>query len=71
MSKQSEAKESQRYRRELDKCESCKHFKFDVIEEKSRWSDQVYRTEKNLRCGIGGFKVHKTAVCAMFERSKS
>lgn len=68
MSKQSDAKEAQNYRRELDKCESCMYFRLDVIEEKSKWSDQVYRTEKNLRCGIGGFKVHKTAVCDRFER---
>jgi hypothetical protein len=68
MSKQSEAKAAQCYRRELDKCENCEHFKFDVHEEKSTWSDQIWRTEKNLRCEIGGFKVHKTAVCDRFER---
>ena len=70
MSKQSEAKAAQNYRRELSKCQDCAHFRADVIEEKSTWSDQVYKTEKNLRCGIGGFKVHKTAVCDRFERAK-
>lgn len=68
MSKQSEAKAAQCYRRELDKCDSCKHFMLDIIKEPSKWSSQVFVTEKNLRCGIGGFKVHKTAVCDRFER---
>lgn len=68
MSKQSEAKASQNYRRELDQCQDCTKFCVDVIEEKSKWSDQVYKTEKNMRCGIGGFKVHKTAVCDQFKR---
>jgi hypothetical protein len=59
MSKQSEAKEKQGYTR-IKNCGNCSHFTCDV--EKSGWNSQ-YMTEKNLRCGVGGFKVHKTAVC--------
>jgi hypothetical protein len=70
MSKQSDAKEAQNYRRELDKCESCAHFQKEVKEfEYQAFSGlQKWTEDKNLRCGIGGFKVHKMAVCDRFER---
>lgn len=71
MSKQSEAKAAQNYRRELDKCEGCAHFQKEFEEYPDYWDkSKTWTKDKNLRCGIGGFKVHKTAVCDRFERAK-
>jgi len=64
MSKQSDAKAEQNYTRELKTCSNCKHFTYET--EKSGWNNS-YTIEKNLRCGIGGFKVHKTATCDKHE----
>lgn len=66
MSKQSEAKINQGYTRELKTCANCKHFCFK--EEKAGWNNQ-YVLEKELRCGIGEFKVHKTATCNLHEKA--
>jgi len=63
MSKQSEAKDRQDYTRELKTCGNCAHFKCDS----EKWNG--YITERNLRCGIGGFKVHKTATCNEYKNS--
>lgn len=57
MSRQSEAKEAQNYTREIKNCANCKHFTCDTDEH------GMYIVQRNLRCGIGGFKIHKTAVC--------
>jgi hypothetical protein len=60
MSRQSEAKESQNYTREIKNCSNCRHFSCDT-EKQSR-----YVVQRNLRCGIGGFKIHKTALCDFY-----
>ena len=67
MSKQSEAKEVQGY---IPKpvprvCSTCAHFTCDETEHPAAftWSNP-YKTQSNLRCGIGGFAVKKTATCA-------
>ena len=61
MSKQSEAKEKQKYSRDIKNCGNCKHFTSD----KEKWN---YGTiERNLRCSVGKFKVHKTAKCDLYE----
>lgn len=67
MSKQSEAKEAQGYTREIKNCGNCAHFSCDV--EMSEWNNN-YRIERNLRCGIGEFKIHKTATCNMHCQKK-
>ena len=60
MSKQSEAKEKQGYTRDIKNCGNCSHFTCD----KEAFGFRMqYTKEKNLRCGIGQFKIHKTAVC--------
>lgn len=57
-SKQQIAKEIQNYTKDRIGCANCKHFEFDTETFRNG-----YVLEKNLRCGIGGFKVHKTARC--------
>lgn len=65
MSKQSEAKAKQGYTKDVPKCSNCVNFSFDT--EKVGWGNYVL--EKNLRCGIGMFKVNKTAACNMHTRN--
>ncbi len=58
MSKQSEAKKTQNYRKELNRCGNCKNF----ISEKiiNEWG---YEELKNKRCSIGGFAVMVNSTC--------
>jgi hypothetical protein len=60
MSKQSVAKEEQGYTRIPNTCGNCSSFTCDS--EQSKWASGSV-IERNLRCGIGGFKVNKTATC--------
>ena len=64
MSKQSEAKERQGYEaKPLAKvCANCARFNSDKMEVKPQWGP-AYTKENNLRCGLGGFAVKKTATC--------
>lgn len=64
MSKVSEAKKKQNYqtKQETARCAICSFFRSEFIENK--WG---YKEEKNVRCGIGGFAIKKTAICDMFE----
>lgn len=62
-SKQEQAKQDQGYTKELKKCSNCKHFEFEV--EVHRFG---FEEKKKLRCGIGGFKVMKSAVCGLWEQ---
>lgn len=64
MSKQSEAKAAQNYRRTPDTCGNCANYSSETVKHKASfsWSND-YTTEKNMRCLVGGFKVHKTATC--------
>lgn len=68
MSKQSDAKASQGYvAKPIPKtCANCKHLKMEVEEYKD-WMLRIYTKEKNIRCGIGGFAVKKTATCNLIE----
>jgi len=65
MSKVSGAKIAQGYTRAKRDCSRCAHFKSEIVTISDKYG--VYSEEKNLRCGIGGFKVHKTATCNKFE----
>jgi hypothetical protein len=64
MSKQSECKDKQEFQHKpvWPICGNCKSFKLDSIKEKG-WGDSVWVREKNLRCGIGNFKVGKSDTC--------
>jgi hypothetical protein len=62
MSKQKLAKELQGYTRETTNCGNCKHF--TSTKETTKYG---YVNETNLRCGIGGFAIHKTARCNFHE----
>lgn len=70
MSKQSEAKEAQGY---IDKpvprtCANCKQYKSKIRRIHGVWSSLMEERESELRCGLGGFKVKKTAACNRFEQ---
>lgn len=56
----SEAKEMQGYTNELSMCGNCSNFMSD--KEPLGWNT-TYFNEANLRCGLGGFRVNKTATC--------
>ena len=80
MSKQSEAKEKQNYcaKPVPQTCANCKHLtqnffhydeKYVRIEGKNPSTEKYARStySDNLRCGIGGFAVKKTATCDFME----
>jgi len=61
MSKVSEAKKAQNYKKEKDRpnCGNCSHFTCD---EENRGFGTVY--QRNLRCSFGGFfAVQKKSIC--------
>lgn len=68
MSKQSEAKKHQNYNPIPDRgmCSNCKHYTSNHIA--NGWL-KAYIQEKNIRCGIGGFTIKKTATCSSHEFS--
>ena len=63
MSKQSEAKESQKWQKKPPCCEQCKHFTFN---KKIVYGN--YSVDKDLRCSIGTFKTGKMSWCLKFEQ---
>ena len=71
MSKQSDAKEYQKYcAKPIQKtCSNCKNFLFDVVKthEGTSWHPDGWFADKNLRCEIGGFAVKKTGNCEQHE----
>jgi hypothetical protein len=70
MSKQSENKDAQGYRKQSMSCQHCKHFSSEFKDRRPTWasSNYVITEEKNIRCNLGGFAVQKTASCDKFER---
>lgn len=68
MSKQSEAKASQNYRKQPMCCQRCAHFSSDLTTRHPEWASPGYlvHEEKNIRCNLGGFAVQKTASCDKF-----
>jgi hypothetical protein len=62
MSKQSEAKEKQRYRLISNMCSNCHHFTSDVTTHYGRVVKETY-----MRCNLGNFKVMKSATCDKHE----
>ena len=66
MSKQGLAKDSQGFRKESPKCALCKHFKSEKITISESWR-KGWEEEKNVRCGIGAFKIGRSNGCEKFE----
>jgi hypothetical protein len=68
MSKQRTNKEIQGYKAKptFPLCSNCQHFKseFESV------GNYAYQKEVNIRCGLGGFKVGKSANCAKHEFKK-
>ncbi|WP_176077464.1 hypothetical protein [Burkholderia dolosa] len=64
MSKVSEAKAAQGWRKKPDTCADCKHFTSEREVERA-WGIEFIR-ERNLRCSLGGFKTGKTNTCDRF-----
>lgn len=69
MSKQSEAKERQGYQAKPvpATCVNCAYYASEFKQVKTRWG-MPYTKETNLRCGLGGFAIKKTATCNSFTR---
>ncbi len=73
MSKQSEAKAAQGYTTAVSNCGNCAHMAKDLVLPAGMLKDnerglthytiEQHGVEKNLRCGIGGFAIKKTATC--------
>lgn len=63
MSRQTDAKESQGYHDECDRCGNCTHF---TSAHMARYGG--YTVETYLRCSIGDFKVKKFGGCGKHER---
>lgn len=65
MSKQSEAKLQQGYRKESDTCGNCIHYSSEMVpkEYKAYNGLQVWTEEKNKRFTIGEFAVGKGHTC--------
>lgn len=64
MSKQSEAKEKQGFKKDCPKCANCINFSLEKENYTTQWSNQEYTREFNLRCKIGDFKVGKSNWCS-------
>lgn len=75
MSKQQQAKEAQGYQEKPRNCGNCAHRAYEVvlsewmrhtnsIQRREIYSADRHGSERNQRCGIGGFAIKKTASCA-------
>lgn len=63
MSKQSEQKEKQGFRKGCPCCENCANFTCEIVKEIGYYSSQIWTREKKLRCTLGGFSVKKRSWC--------
>lgn len=61
MSKQSEAKLAQGYRKKPDTCATCIHYESEITKHTEYYGD--WTEEKKKRCSVGGFAVNKTSTC--------
>ena len=80
-SKQAQAKEAQGYTTAANNCGNCTHMTSERAlpawmvrdsEERSRigmlpYPVETFGVERNLRCGIGGFAIKKTATCSKYK----
>lgn len=63
MSKQSENREKQGFQKKCPCCGNCLHFTSEIVKEPCIVPGSYWEREKNLRCGIGGFKIGKSNWC--------
>lgn len=65
MSKQSEAKAAQNYRKTPNTCSNCAHYECKVVEKTyNHWSGMsIWEEQRCKTCSLGGFAVLKTATC--------
>jgi hypothetical protein len=72
MSKQSEAKKAQNYRKELSRCGNCANFSCEVVEKvyEGIMGKQVWEEKKNKRCLIGGFAAAENSVCDNWKKKE-
>ena len=73
MSKQSEVKQRQGYQDKPEKrqCSVCQHYRSTKIEHPASTMFLIAWTEeKDIHCGLGGFKVKKTAICNQYQPQK-
>jgi len=68
ISKQEKAKINQIYRKSPMQCSNCKFFEFETENVVNDFG--TFQIKKKFRCGIGKFKVLKTAVCGRWELNK-
>lgn len=75
MSRQSEAKSAQGYiAKPVQKaCANCVNFKFEhvLMHPPTSWRPEGWHADKNMRCGIGGFAVGKTATCSKWAEKEA
>ena len=67
-SKTQETKAAQGYTKKPQQCNNCKHYKSEMMHTPAsteHWRG-AYSTEKNKRCGIGGFAVQSSASCRLY-----
>lgn len=67
-SKVEQAKSEQGYTRNAPVCGNCAFFKSKKEEVSKAWTTQKFIVESELRCGVGSFKVNKTAWCEKWQR---
>jgi hypothetical protein len=67
-SKTQEAKDAQGYTKKPQQCNNCANYKSEMVHTPAspeNWRG-AYNTEKNKRCGIGGFAVQSSASCKIY-----
>jgi hypothetical protein len=69
MSKQSDAKAAQNWRKEPDGCGNCTQFAFDVVTKEYKAFDglHIWVERKNKRCLLGGFATGDKSTCDLHE----
>lgn len=68
MSKQSDNKEKQGFRKNSPCCGNCKNYTSEIIERTSKYSPHyTYQKEGNMRCSLGEFAVGKSNWCTLHE----
>lgn len=68
MSRQSEAKSAQGWRKNYPCCANCESFTSSTEEVKTKWGG--YLKEKNKRCNLGNFATGKSNWCSEWKQKK-
>jgi len=62
-----ETKDAQGYTKKPQQCNNCANYKSDMAEVPANHWRGMYLTEKNKRCGLGGFAVQSSASCNLYK----